>query len=141
MVTCQEGSAVPSAVSELAERQARRALAVAAESGDPTSARDRQEALANVLGFRGDLDAARLEGERTYELAVAADVLAMVLMDPATQSVYGGRHDEATRHEATFAVLVEQTGSVTGRALLAYVRASAGPSGATRTRRGTWRRP
>ena len=47
---------------DLAERQARRALAVAAESGDPTSARDGQEALAAVLGFRGDLDAARLGG-------------------------------------------------------------------------------
>ena len=44
---------------DLAERQARRAVAIAAESGDPTSARDGQEALANVLGFRGDLDAAR----------------------------------------------------------------------------------
>jgi predicted ATPase/DNA-binding SARP family transcriptional activator len=110
---------------ELAERQARRALAIATESGDPTSARDGQEALANVLGFRGDHDAARLAGERAYELAVAADdadVLAMVLMDLATQSAYAGRHDEAAGYETTFADLVERTGSVTGRALLAYVR-------------------
>jgi hypothetical protein len=93
--------------------------------GRPTSARDGQEALANVLGFRGDHDAARLAGERAYELAVAADdadVLAMVLMDLATQSAYAGRHDEAAGYEATFAALVERTGSVTGRALLAYVR-------------------
>ena len=110
---------------ELAERQARRALAVAAESGDPTSARDGQEALANVLGFRGDHEAARLAGERAYELAVAAadaDVLAMVLMDLATQSAYAGRHGEAGGYEATFAALVERTRSLTGRALLAYVR-------------------
>ena len=46
----------------------------------------------------------------------------MVLMDLATQSAYAGRHDEAARYEATFAALVERTGSVTGRALLAYVR-------------------
>ena len=50
------------ATSTLAERQARRALALAAESGDPTSARDGQEALANVLGFRGDLDGRAARG-------------------------------------------------------------------------------
>jgi predicted ATPase/DNA-binding SARP family transcriptional activator len=110
---------------ELAERQARQALAVAAASGDPASARDGQDALANVFGFRGDHDAARLAGERAYELAVAADdadVQAMALMDLATQSAYAGRHEEAARYEATFAALVERTRSVTGRASLAYVR-------------------
>jgi hypothetical protein len=110
---------------DLAERQARRAVAIAAESGDPTSARDGQETLAAVLGFRGDLDAARIEGERAYELAVAAAGRRRPgdgLMDLATQSAYAGRHDEAARYEAAFVALVDRTGSATGRASLAYTR-------------------
>jgi predicted ATPase/DNA-binding SARP family transcriptional activator len=110
---------------DVADRQARRAVAIAAGSGDPTAARDGHEALANVLGFRGDLDAARYHALRAYELAVAADdadTLAMVLLDLATQSAYAGRHDEAARYEAAFVALVDRTGSATGRASLAYTR-------------------
>jgi predicted ATPase/DNA-binding SARP family transcriptional activator len=110
---------------DVAERQARRALAIAAGSGDPTAARDGHEALANVLGFRGDLDAARCHALRAHELAVTADdadTLAMVLVDLATQSAYAGRHDEAARYEAAFVALVDRTGSATGRASLAYTR-------------------
>jgi predicted ATPase len=110
---------------DVAERQARRALAIAARSGDPTAARDGHEALANVLGFRGDLDAARYQGLRAHELAVAADdadTLVMVLVDLVTQSAYAGRHDEAARYEAAFVALVDRTGSATGRACLAYAR-------------------
>lgn len=110
---------------EVAERQARRALVVAAESGDVTSARDGHEALANVAAFRGDLDGARAEARRAYGLALAggdADVLAMALTDLAVQAAYAGCHDEAKRYETEFAALVERTGSVSGRAGLAYVR-------------------
>jgi tetratricopeptide (TPR) repeat protein len=110
---------------DLAERQARLALAVAAESGEPTSARDGHEALANALGFRGDLEAARQEGRRAYELAVEADDpdgQVTALTDLATQAAYVGRLDEAARYEAVLAALVARTMSVTGRAFLAYVR-------------------
>jgi predicted ATPase/DNA-binding SARP family transcriptional activator len=110
---------------DLAERQARRALEVAAESGDPTSARDGHEALANVLGFRGDLRGALEQARRSHDLAIAADdvdVQVMALADLAIQSAYAGDQSEAARHESELAALVGPTGSVTGRAFLAYVR-------------------
>jgi predicted ATPase/DNA-binding SARP family transcriptional activator len=110
---------------DVAEQQARRALVVAAGSGEPTSARDGHEALANILGFRGDLDGARAEACRAHELALAAgdaEVLVMALTDLAVQAAYAGCHDESVRYEAEFAALVERTRSLSGRAALAYVR-------------------
>ncbi len=84
-------------------------------------------------------------GERAYELAVAADdadVLAMVLMDLATQSAYAGRprRGRAVRGHVRRARRADRVRDRTGAASLTSA-ASAGPSAATRTRRGTWRRP
>jgi predicted ATPase/DNA-binding SARP family transcriptional activator len=118
---------------DASECQALRALGVAAAAGEPAAARDGHEALANVHGFRGDLDAGRHHGRVALDLAVAADdadVAVLALTDLAIQSAYAGDHDASRRSEARLAELVGRTGSVTGRAFLAYTR------GECRTERG-----
>ena len=105
------------------ERQARRALDVAAAVGEPSAGRDAEEALANVFGFRGDLVAARRHGVLALELAIAAadpDAAAFALSDLALQAAYAGDHDASVRHEAQLAELAARTGSVTVRAWLTY---------------------
>ena len=105
------------------ERQARRALDVAAAAGDPPAGRDAEEALANVFGFRGDLVAARRHDVLALELATVAadpDAAAFALSDLALQAAYAGDHDASVRHEAQLAELAARTGSVTVRAWLAY---------------------
>ena len=62
----------------------------------PLPAGTRQEALANVFGFRGDLLAARRHGVLALELAIAAadpDAVAFALSDLALQAAYAGDHD------------------------------------------------
>jgi predicted ATPase/DNA-binding SARP family transcriptional activator len=117
-----------------AQEQARRAMAVAARAGDPTAARDAHDALANALSFRGDLDSARHHAGIALALARAADDAdgaIGALADLALQSAYAGDHAASRRHEAAMDEVVARTGSVTGRALLAYVR------GECRAERGT----
>jgi hypothetical protein len=46
----------------------------------------------------------------------------MALGDLAIASAYAGDHDDSRRHEAALAELVARTGSVSGRAWLAYIR-------------------
>ncbi|HEX8520100.1 MAG TPA: hypothetical protein VF667_10970, partial [Pseudonocardia sp.] len=110
---------------DAAERQARRAAALAGRTGDPTAARDAHDALANTLSFRGDLDGARRHADVALELARAADdpdtVLA-ALADLTYLTAYAGEHAQSGRHEAAMQEVVARTGSVTGRALLAYVQ-------------------
>jgi predicted ATPase/DNA-binding SARP family transcriptional activator len=108
-----------------AQEQARRAMAVAARAGDPTAARDAHEALANALSFRGDLDGAQHEAGIALALARAAgdpDGALTALGDLAIQSAYAGDHAASRCHEAAMDEVVTRTGSVSGRALLAYVR-------------------
>lgn len=108
-----------------AQRQAESALAVAASSGDPAAARDGHGALGNALHFRGDVDGGTRHAHVSYDLAIAAgdsDVAIMALCDLATVSAYAGDHERSRRHENALAELVARTGSVTGRAWLAYTR-------------------
>ena len=126
------------------ERQARRALDVAAAVGEPSAGRDAEEALANVFGFRGDLLAARRHGVLALELAIAAadpDAVAFALSDLALQAAYAGDHD-ASRPARGAAGRARGAHRVGDRPRLARCTpaASAGPSGATRRRRGTSRR-
>jgi predicted ATPase/DNA-binding SARP family transcriptional activator len=110
---------------EAAERQARRALTVAARAGDPTAARDGHDALANVLSFRGDLEGGRRHARIALDLARAAhdtDGMMTALQDLAVQAAYAGDHADSRRHEDALAEAVARTGSVNGRALLAYAR-------------------
>ena len=105
------------------ERQARRALDVAAAAGEPSAGRDAEEALANVFGFRGDLATARRHGVLALELAIAAadpDAVAFALSDLALQAAYAGDHDASLRREGQLAELAVRTGSVTVRAWLMY---------------------
>jgi predicted ATPase/DNA-binding SARP family transcriptional activator len=107
------------------ERQARRALEVAATAGEPTAGCDAQEALANVYGFRGDLVAGRRHGTLALELATAAadpDAAAFALSDLGLQAAYAGDHDDSARREAQLAELAARTGSVNVRAWLMYTR-------------------
>jgi predicted ATPase/DNA-binding SARP family transcriptional activator len=108
-----------------AQEQAHRAMAVAARAGDPTAARDAHDALANALSFRGDLDGARHHAGIALALARTAgdpDGELNALVDLAIQSAYAGDHAASRRHEAEMDELVARTGSVSGRAFLAYVR-------------------
>jgi len=110
---------------DAAERQARRAMVVAARAGDPTAARDGHDALANTLSFRGDLEGARRHARISRDLARAAadpDVEMTALQDLAIQEAYAGNHADSRRHEDALAEVVGRIGSVNGRALLAYAR-------------------
>jgi predicted ATPase/DNA-binding SARP family transcriptional activator len=110
---------------DAAERQARRAMAVAARAGHPSAARDGHEALANVLSFRGDLEGARRHARVALDLARAADdpdTEMTALQDLAVRAAYAGDHADSRRHEDALADVVARTGSVNGRALLAYAR-------------------
>ena len=110
---------------DMAERQARRAMTIAVQAGDPLAARDGHEALSNVLHFRGDLEGARREARIALDLATTADdtdVAINAVADLAIGSAYAGDHDDSRRYEATLAELVAHTGSVSGRAWLAYIR-------------------
>ena len=110
---------------DMAERQARRATTIAVQAGDPLAARDGHEALSNVLHFRGDLEGARREARIALDLATIADdsdVAINAVADLAIGSAYAGDHDDSRRYEATLAELVAHTGSVSGRAWLAYIR-------------------
>jgi predicted ATPase/DNA-binding SARP family transcriptional activator len=110
---------------DMSERQARRALEVAAAVGEPAAGCDAHEALANVFGFRGDLAAARHHGVLALDLATAAadsDVAAFALSDLALQAAYAGDHDTSVRHEAQLAELAARKGSVNVHAWLMYTR-------------------
>jgi predicted ATPase/DNA-binding SARP family transcriptional activator len=110
---------------DAAQAQAWRAIAVADRAGDPTAARDAHDALANALSFRGDLDGSRHHAGIALALARAAgdaDTELAALLDLAIASAYAGDHAASRRHEAAMDEVVARTGSVTGRALLAYVR-------------------
>lgn len=112
-----------------AEREARRAVALADAAGDPAAARDAHEALANVCMFRGDLQAGRDHARTARTLAHAAndpDTAVAALVDLAILCAYGADHAASAGCEAELAALVADTGSATGRAYLAYARGECG---------------
>ena len=124
---------------DAAERQAVRAIELAAVSGDPATARDGHDALANVHSFRPDLPAALQHARTARALALAAgdpETEVMALLDLAVTSTYAGEHATANRYEWEMADLVGRIGSATGRACLAYtrgeIRAERGDPGAGR---------
>jgi predicted ATPase/DNA-binding SARP family transcriptional activator len=108
---------------EDAERQARRAIALATAVGDPAAARDAHDGLANVCLFRGDLQVGRDHARTARTLARAADdpeTEITALVDLAIQSAYAGDHAASVRYEEELATLVADVRSATSRAYLAY---------------------
>ncbi|MCV2490913.1 hypothetical protein OF117_16280 [Geodermatophilus sp. YIM 151500] len=122
-----------------AEQKARRAMAVAADAGDPAAAGMAHDALANVHGFRGDLASARAWADGELALAESAGDRELALLarsEIMLSAIYGGDHDEAGRQERAMALAAGRLGSPTGRAWLAYLqgerRAEAGDPAAAR---------
>jgi predicted ATPase/DNA-binding SARP family transcriptional activator len=108
-----------------AERQARRAIALADAVAAPVAARDAHEVLANVCMFRGDLLEGRRHARIARGLALTAgdpETRVTALTDLAILSAYAGDHAASTRYEREAAALVADAGSSTGRAYLAYIR-------------------
>ena len=123
---------------ERARRRARRAVALADRSADPTAARDGFEVLSNLAMFGGDLAAAMRYGDRSAALARdAADDPArlMALVDTTLAAAYAGDQDTAGDRERAAVALAERMGSPTALGWAAYAagerRAEAGLPDAT----------